>query len=125
MKIERIREELGKARRKAAERQARAKDLERQLTEQENLEIIQAVRSITVAPEELGDILVRIRSMKLCAGTLAETVPGAALTPQEPQGNAARVAEMPQEPQSNMAKAEIPQKPQNNLIVEETGKHEE
>ena len=104
MKIERIREELGKARRKAAEWQARAKDLERQLTEQENLEIIQAVRSITVAPE---------------------TVPGAALTPQEPQGNAARVAEMPQEPQSNMAKAEIPQKPQNNLIVEETGKHEE
>ena len=81
MKIERIREELGKARRKAAEWQARAKDLERQLTEQENLEIIQAVRSITVAPEELGDILVRIRSMKLCAGTLAETVPGAALTP--------------------------------------------
>lgn len=64
MRAERIREELEKARKKAAQWQARAKDLERQLTEQENLEIIQAVRSLTAYPEELGDILGRIRAMR-------------------------------------------------------------
>lgn len=79
MKIERIRADLGKARQKAAEWQARAKDLERQLTEQENLEIIQAVRSITASPEELGDILGRIRSM---GDTQMPTE-----TPQERQNN--------------------------------------
>ena len=47
MRTEKLKEELEKARQKAALWQARAKDLERQLTEQENLEIIQAVRSIT------------------------------------------------------------------------------
>ena len=83
MKLERIREDLEKARQKAVEWQARAKDLERRLTEQENLEIIQAVRSITAAPEELGEILEKIRSMK----ALAET-PEVAV--QEPQNNIAR-----------------------------------
>lgn len=88
MKIEKIRTDLEKARQKAAEWQARAKDLERQLTEQENLEIIQAVRSITASPEELGDILGRIRSMKLCTGTLAEIVPEEAeVTSQEQQNS--------------------------------------
>lgn len=64
MKIDRLREELEKARQKAVEWQARAKDIERRITEQENLEIIQAVRSITASPEDLKDILTRIRSMK-------------------------------------------------------------
>ena len=47
MKIERLRADLEKARQKAVEWQARAKDIERQITEHENLEIIQAVRGIT------------------------------------------------------------------------------
>lgn len=64
MRIDRLREELGKARQKAVEWQARAKDIERRITEQENLEIIQAVRGITASPEELKDILTRIQSMK-------------------------------------------------------------
>ncbi len=64
MKIDRLREELEKAKQKAVEWQARAKDIERRITEQENLEIIQAVRSITASPEDLKDILTRIRSMK-------------------------------------------------------------
>lgn len=64
MKIDRLREELEKARQKAVEWQARAKDIERRITEQENLEIIQAVRSITASPEDLKDILTRIQSMK-------------------------------------------------------------
>ena len=40
MKIERLRADLEKARQKAVEWQARAKDIERQITEHENLEII-------------------------------------------------------------------------------------
>ena len=44
MKLDRLKAELEKARQKAAEWQARIKDIERQITEQENLEIIQAVR---------------------------------------------------------------------------------
>ncbi len=64
MKIDRLRAELEKAKQKAVEWQARAKDIERRITEQENLEIIQAVRSITASPEDLKDILTRIQSMK-------------------------------------------------------------
>lgn len=71
MKTERLREELEKAGQKAALWQARTKDLERQVTEQENLEIIQAVRSVTASPEELREILGAIQSMKeLPAGSM-------------------------------------------------------
>lgn len=90
MRTEKLKEEMEKARQKAALWQARAKDLERQLTEQENLEIIQAVRSITASPEELGDILGRIRAMKE--------------VPSETAGK-----ELPQEAQNNMIKEEAEQ----------------
>ena len=102
MRTEKIREELGKARQKAVQWQARAKDLERQLTEQENLEIIQAVRSITASPEELGDILGRIRAMREIS---AETVK----------------IEIPVE----TAGKEIPQELQNDMTEKETDQHEE
>ena len=64
MKIDKLRAELEKAKQKAAEWQARAKDIERQIKEQENLEIVHAVRGIKVSPEELKDILTKIQSMK-------------------------------------------------------------
>lgn len=64
MKIERLKSDLTKAREKAAEWQARVKDIERQITERENLEIIQAVRGVTASPEELRDILDLIQSAK-------------------------------------------------------------
>lgn len=64
MKIERLKTDLAKAREKAAEWQARVKDIERQITEQENLAIIQAVRGVTASPEELRDILDLIQSAK-------------------------------------------------------------
>ena len=64
MKIDRLKAELEKAKQKAVEWQARARDIERRITEQENLEIIQAARSITASPEDLKDILTRIQSMK-------------------------------------------------------------
>ena len=56
MKIERLKADLEKARQKAAEWQARAKDIERQITEHENMEIIQTVRSVTASPEELKPV---------------------------------------------------------------------
>lgn len=64
MKIDRLKKDLATAKQKAAEWQARIKDIERQITEQENLEIVQAVRSITASPEELRKILGMIQSMK-------------------------------------------------------------
>lgn len=65
MKIERLKADLERARQKAAEWQARAKDIERQITEHENMEIIQTVRGITASPEELKTILGLIQSMKV------------------------------------------------------------
>ncbi len=64
MKIERLKTELNKARQKANQWQARAKDIERQITEQENMEIIQAVREIHVSPEELKGLLGKLKSME-------------------------------------------------------------
>ena len=64
MKLDRLKTELEKAKQKAAEWQARVKDIESQITEQENMEIIQAVRSVTASPEELKKILGMIQSMK-------------------------------------------------------------
>lgn len=64
MKIDRINADIAKAKEKIAEWQARLRDLEKQKTEQENLEIIQAVRGVTASPEEIRDILELIRSAK-------------------------------------------------------------
>ena len=64
MKMERLNAELEKAKQKAAEWQARARDIQRQITEKENLEIVRAVREIHVSPEELKDILAGIQSAK-------------------------------------------------------------
>ena len=64
MRIEKLREEMEKAWQRAAQWQARARDLEKQVTEQENLQIIQAVRGISASPEELGEVLRRIRARK-------------------------------------------------------------
>lgn len=102
MRTEKIREELEKARQKAVQWQARAKDLERQLMEQENLEIIQAVRSITASPEELGDILGRIRAMK--------EIPAEAVKKEIPMETAGK---------------EIPQELQNDMIGREADQYEE
>ena len=63
-KIDRLKAELVKAKEKSSEWQARVRDIERQITEQENLEIIQAVRSMLTAPEDLRDVLDMIRTSK-------------------------------------------------------------
>lgn len=52
-KLEKIEKELLKAREKAAEWQARIRDLEKQKQEEENSMIVQAVRSLKLTPAEL------------------------------------------------------------------------
>ena len=64
MKINRLKNELAKAKEKAAEWQARVRDLKKQITEQENLEILQVVRGMAVSPEELRGLLDMIRMVK-------------------------------------------------------------
>ena len=64
MKIDALRADLVRAKEKASEWQARVREIERQITEEENLEIIQAVRSMLTAPEELRDVLDMIRAVK-------------------------------------------------------------
>ena len=66
-KIERLKADLIRAKEKASEWQARVRDIERQITEQENLEIIQAVRSRAAAPEDLRGLLDMIRAAKIPA----------------------------------------------------------
>lgn len=63
-KIEKLKTDLLRAKEKANEWQARARDIERQITECENLEILQTVRSIAATPEELRTLLDSIRAAK-------------------------------------------------------------
>ena len=53
-KLEKIDRELEKAREKAAEWQAKVRDLEKQRQEEENSMIVQAVRSLKLTPSELA-----------------------------------------------------------------------
>ncbi len=61
-RIGRLKDELARAKEKAAEWQARARDIERQITELENMEILRLVRSVTSSPEELRSLLTRIQA---------------------------------------------------------------
>ncbi len=63
-KIERLKTELARAREKANEWQARVRDIEKQVTECENMEILQAVRGIVSSPEELHGLLDMLRAVK-------------------------------------------------------------
>ena len=62
-RIDKLKSELVRAREKASEWQARVRDIERQITELENLEIIQTVRGIMSAPEDLRELLNMIRAV--------------------------------------------------------------
>lgn len=64
MKIDRLKADLAKAKEKASEWQARVKDIERQITEQENLEILQLVRGVAATPEELRGLLEALGAAK-------------------------------------------------------------
>ena len=62
-KLDRLKADLVRAKEKASEWQARVRDIERQITEQENIEIVQAVRGMISEPEELRAVLNTIRAM--------------------------------------------------------------
>ena len=62
-KKEKLRTDLVRANEKAREWQARVRDIERQITEQENIEIVQAVRGMISEPEDLRAVLNMIRAI--------------------------------------------------------------
>ncbi len=62
-KKDKLRADLVRAKEKASEWQARVRDIERQITECENTEILQAVRSVAATPEELRVVLNMIRAV--------------------------------------------------------------
>lgn len=63
-KIEKLKIELERAKKKSSEWQARVRDIEKQITECENMEILQTVRSIAASPEELRGLLDMLRASK-------------------------------------------------------------
>ena len=64
MKIEKINEEIGKTKAKIAEDQARLRELERQKTEQENIEIVGIVRDVKMSPQELAAFVRKFKEDK-------------------------------------------------------------
>ena len=62
--MERLKADLVRAREKASEWQARVRDIERQITEFENTEILQVVRSVAASPEDLRGLLDMLRATK-------------------------------------------------------------
>ena len=63
-KLEKLKIELARAKKKSGEWQARVRDIEKQITDCENTEILQAVRSIAASPEELRGLLDMLRPSK-------------------------------------------------------------
>ena len=63
-KLEKLKTELARAKKKSGEWQARVRDIEKQITECENMEILQTVRSIATSPEELRGLLDMLRASK-------------------------------------------------------------
>ena len=72
-KLDRIELEMQKAREKIAEQQNRLKELDGQRTEQENLQIVQAVRALKLTRDELAAFI--------RGGTLPQSFPGADAVP--------------------------------------------
>lgn len=67
MKSEKIAKNIEKLKEKMLELQIQLEDLEKQKTQAENDEIVQAVRSIKVQPEELKYVLKAIQDMNIKA----------------------------------------------------------
>ena len=68
-KKEKLRADLVRANEKAREWQVRARDIERQITECENTEILQAVRGVASSPEELRAVLDLIQTITVSPTT--------------------------------------------------------
>ena len=61
-RIEKITETIAKTKRKIADAQSRLRELERQKIELENADILAAVRSIDVPPEELKAFIQKLQT---------------------------------------------------------------
>ena len=76
VKRERLRADLANAREKINQWQARARDLERQISELENTEILRMVHDVASSPEELRgllDLLQAVQNPSMAQGP--QTVP--------------------------------------------------
>ena len=83
-KIEKIDNELAKARDKAAEWAAKVRELERQRQEEENSQIVQAVRSLKLTPDALAAFLSNPQNL---AATSGQVGPKSADTQKEENAN--------------------------------------
>ena len=61
-RIQKITDEIERLKRKITNNQARLRDLERQKVELENADIVAAVRSIDVPPEDLSAFIQKLQS---------------------------------------------------------------
>lgn len=68
-----LEEEIEKTKNKLVELQARLKELEKQKVEAENMEILQAVRSVIASPEEIEEILKQVKGIKELKAEKEET----------------------------------------------------
>jgi len=64
-RIPKITDDITKLRRKITDNQARLRELERQKLELENADIVAAVRSMDVAPEEFRALIARLQSQPI------------------------------------------------------------
>ena len=71
-KLDRLKADLVRAKEKSSEWQARVRDIERQITEQENIEIVQAVRGMLSAPGDLRAVLDMLRATRESSTTNLE-----------------------------------------------------
>ena len=64
-RIEKVKLELEKTREKISRLQARQRDFERQLVELQNADILAIVRAIDVPPEELSELIRKLKKQAL------------------------------------------------------------
>lgn len=69
-KIERVCKDIQKTKDKISEFQTRLRELEKQKTELENLEIVDAVRGMDVSLTDLADLLKAVKSGGMTSGQL-------------------------------------------------------
>ncbi len=75
VKIERVNKDIDKTKNKISEFQARLKELEKQKTELENSEIVEAVRGMDIPLNDLPAILTALREQNIAPFTSGQIGP--------------------------------------------------
>lgn len=86
-KIERVNKDIDKAKDKISEFQARLKELEKQKTELENTEIVEAVRGMDIPLNDLPAILKALREQNGAPFTSGQVGPKSSKTDKEENEN--------------------------------------